>query len=696
MSAFPIPAIKKRGPILNGLTSLPASLKMMTVDDAGNMGVQDIPVAPTLAWGNITGTLSAQTDLQSALNAKANSSALANYLPLVGGTLTGGLSGTTATFSGTGTFNAVNLTGDKLSIQQVASPFIVAIRASTGWSAEPILTGYPWHFAWADDVPKITMQTANSTTGVRVSSDSFFAFTNTTNSRTGTVDLAAYRDAADTWGFRNGANAQRLNLYGTYTDASNYRRLYISSTTAGAFTLGVEGLGTGASGNTLTIANTLGVSGNVTASSFISSSLTMTGGSPSLVSSANRLTFGSSAAYIFYRSSNSFTLDPIGSGAAQFGGNILAVAGTFSGALNVGGNITPSSGSAGSGRLEMVNQQYTASNVAINMPWGTGTPCGIYGSNGIVGFSAASTAYFEVNTSGLRVVGNRSIGLGGTIASPEVTLFSGSNVLEQRNGTNAQTLRLYNAFTDASNYDRGFVRWNSNIFQIGTERTGSYTTIRALNFLVGGSFAGGVQVSEYAGIGIRTSPAGNRAAFVGNSNGGLAYYSSAIGWEAGATANFGNALGAFTRSDIDGRSVMCPGQGPVHADQQRTGLQTLSALTTDATTLPLAIPNMVGPGTHDAVPIATNHSCTIRGCIVAVRDTNTETASFVVDACIQNAGGTVTLVSNSVTQTSNNGNVWTVTVNANNVTKRWEILCTGEAGKNVRWSGVFLVAQVAY
>lgn len=39
-------------------------------------------------WGNIQGTLSDQTDLQSALNAKADTTTLNNYLPLAGGTMT--------------------------------------------------------------------------------------------------------------------------------------------------------------------------------------------------------------------------------------------------------------------------------------------------------------------------------------------------------------------------------------------------------------------------------------------------------------------------------------------------------------------------------------------------------------------------------------------------------------------------------
>jgi len=50
---------------------------------------------------------------------------------------------------------------------------------------------------------------------------------------------------------RNGTNAQTFRLYGTHTDASNGRRLDITSTTGGIFTLTATGNGTGASGNIL-------------------------------------------------------------------------------------------------------------------------------------------------------------------------------------------------------------------------------------------------------------------------------------------------------------------------------------------------------------------------------------------------------------------------------------------------------------
>lgn len=48
-----------------------------------------------------------------------------------------------------------------------------------------------------------------------------------------------------------------------------------------------------------------------------------------------------------------------------------------------------------------------------------------------------------------------------------------ANTLAQRNGVNAQAFRLYNTYTDASNYERGKFAWSSNVLQIGTEKLGT-------------------------------------------------------------------------------------------------------------------------------------------------------------------------------------------------------------------------------
>jgi hypothetical protein len=55
-----------------------------------------------------------------------------------------------------------------------------------------------------------------------------------------------------------------------------------------------------------------------------------------------------------------------------------------------------------------------------------------------------------------------------------------ANTLAQRRTTNAQTFRLYNTFTDASNYERLGISWGSNIVSIKPEAAGT-GTVRVLH-----------------------------------------------------------------------------------------------------------------------------------------------------------------------------------------------------------------------
>lgn len=60
------------------------------------------------------------------------------------------------------------------------------------------------------------------------------------------------------------------------------------------------------------------------------------------------------------------------------------------------------------------------------------------------------------------------------LSNADVRLYrDGANTFAQRNDTNAQTYRLYNTYTNASNYERGFLRWSSNVFEIGSEGAGT-------------------------------------------------------------------------------------------------------------------------------------------------------------------------------------------------------------------------------
>jgi hypothetical protein len=65
--------------------------------------------------------------------------------------------------------------------------------------------------------------------------------------------------------------------------------------------------------------------------------------------------------------------------------------------------------------------------------------------------------------------------LGGS-TDPDLALFrDAANTLAQRNATNAQTLRLYNTYTDASNYERLALVWSGNFAYVGTEAAGTGT-----------------------------------------------------------------------------------------------------------------------------------------------------------------------------------------------------------------------------
>jgi hypothetical protein len=55
-----------------------------------------------------------------------------------------------------------------------------------------------------------------------------------------------------------------------------------------------------------------------------------------------------------------------------------------------------------------------------------------------------------------------------------------ANILALRSGTAAQEYRIYNTFTSATNHERGFLKWSSNVFQIGTEKGSGGGTARAL------------------------------------------------------------------------------------------------------------------------------------------------------------------------------------------------------------------------
>ena len=79
-----------------------------------------------------------------------------------------------------------------------------------------------------------------------------------------------------------------------------------------------------------------------------------------------------------------------------------------------------------------------------------------------IGISSSGTIGWTYNSSSSHTVYN------------DLTILrDAANTLAQRNSTNAQTFRIYNTYTDASNYSRLTFTTNTNNHQITSEAAGS-------------------------------------------------------------------------------------------------------------------------------------------------------------------------------------------------------------------------------
>jgi hypothetical protein len=137
------------------------------------------------------------------------------------------------------------------------------------------------------------------------------------------------------------------------------------------------------------------------------------------------------------------------------------------------------------------NLTLDTANVILNTGFTTTTFLQLYansrlypGGNGSVQIAGSLSAHAVIGLVGLTIGSDKSIGwfnttgfaLGGAAPAQDLSLFrDAADTLAQRRGTNPQAFNLYNTFTDASNYERGFMRWVSNELRIGTEAVGTGT-----------------------------------------------------------------------------------------------------------------------------------------------------------------------------------------------------------------------------
>jgi hypothetical protein len=130
-------------------------------------------------------------------------------------------------------------------------------------------------------------------------------------------------------------------------------------------------------------------------------------------------------------------------------------------------NVGPTNASAASGDLVVARD---ATHGAIF--FGTGGQYLFFNANTFT-FAAGGITFAADNTFDIGANGGtrpRDLYLGSRLVLGASTISilqdDGGNTLAQRNGTNAQTFRIYNTYTDASNYERLDFLWSGNVVYI--------------------------------------------------------------------------------------------------------------------------------------------------------------------------------------------------------------------------------------
>jgi hypothetical protein len=164
-------------------------------------------------------------------------------------------------------------------------------------------------------------------------------------------------------------------------------------------------------------------------------------------------------------------------------GNTTPAAGTFT-TLASSGNATLNGFVIGATSIDSTGG---SRNYQTNS--GEGLIAVVSGAALAAGTNAARFAAFSNNRCGMRPEGELGWASSGAPSSSNFDLIlrrDAAGVLAQYNAANPQEYRIYNTFTSSTNHERGFLRWSSNVFQIGTEKGSGGGSARALELQTDG------------------------------------------------------------------------------------------------------------------------------------------------------------------------------------------------------------------
>jgi hypothetical protein len=327
-------------------------------------------------------------------------------------------------------------------------------------------------------------------------------------------DTYLHRDAANTVAQRNSTAPQEFRLYNTYSDSSNYERGFLKWD-AGVLRLGFEKLGSGTN-RSLEIGDP---AGGYTTSLFLGAYAAQINSSFGITLQTSNSTrpvrvAGSSG---FYVGTTSGVTTPSGTiiteGSITSSGAISANNGTISASapvLNLSQTWNNASETFTAVKVNVANTAYSSTSSIMDLQLNGDSKFKIItASSGrayfdgnqlnllhatsdsfksVIRHSGNESLYFTAYgsnvlylsgsdfTPAVQIPSNKSFGWSSSTSQTQGDLVlhrDDAGVFAQRNSTNAQTFRLYNTYTDASNYERGKIAWSSNVLEVGAEAAGT-------------------------------------------------------------------------------------------------------------------------------------------------------------------------------------------------------------------------------
>ncbi|CAB4200597.1 hypothetical protein UFOVP1339_54 [uncultured Caudovirales phage] len=143
----------------------------------------------------------------------------------------------------------------------------------------------------------------------------------------------------------------------------------------------------------------------------------------------------------------------------------------------------------------------------------------------------------------------------------------GNDLFSQRRGANAQNFRVYNFFTDASNFERGVIGWSGNVFKITADYLGTGVS-RGLQLIASGSTVIGIEdgYTGSASVSVRRDGTSGSTQFL---VGGAGLTATGL-LHTRLTPTINQASGTYTVLDVNPTETAI-GAGPHYLIQGRLG-----------------------------------------------------------------------------------------------------------------------------